>query len=62
MTNDTTAEMVACCPDRLVGLGLVPLHDPACAVQFVRRAKCHSKTIRDGILGRNSARFFGIKV
>lgn len=37
MTNDATAEMVANHPDRLVGLGLVPLHDPARAVREMTR-------------------------
>lgn len=37
MTNDGTAEMVASHPDRLVGLGLVPLHDPARAVREMTR-------------------------
>jgi predicted TIM-barrel fold metal-dependent hydrolase len=30
-------------------------------VEFVRRAKRLSKAVQDGILGRNAARFFGIK-
>ena len=37
MTNDATAEMVATHPDRLVGLGLVPMHDPARAVREMTR-------------------------
>lgn len=37
MTNDGTAEMVAKHPDRLVGLGLVPLHDPVRAVREMTR-------------------------
>lgn len=37
MTNDATAEMVASHPDRLVGLGLVPMHDPARAVREMTR-------------------------
>lgn len=37
MTNDRAAEMVAKHPDRLVGLGLVPFHDPARAVKEMTR-------------------------
>lgn len=37
MSNDATAEMVAKHPDRLIGLGIVPLHDPARAVREMTR-------------------------
>ncbi len=37
MTNDATAEMVSKHPDRLVGMGLVPLHDPQRAVREMKR-------------------------
>jgi len=37
MTNDATAEMVAKHPDRLIGIGIVPLHDPARAVREMTR-------------------------
>ena len=37
MTNDATAEMVAKHPDRLIGIGLVPLHDPKRAIREMTR-------------------------
>lgn len=37
VTNDGTAEMVSKHPDRMVGLGLVPLQDPARAVREMTR-------------------------
>ena len=38
MNNDHVAEMVAQCPDRLVGLGSVPLQDPESAIIEMQRA------------------------
>jgi aminocarboxymuconate-semialdehyde decarboxylase len=36
-TNDALAAMVATNPDRFVGIGIVPMHDPALAVQELER-------------------------